>query len=412
MPSGAAASSGVLTYTLFDPAGCGFPAPRVPLLPMFTMRALGGARTGDFDLVGAGRPRRVYKRGRYALYDAYRLCGVGPDGTLLAPAYHCRTMLDPAISLGADLALYPVDRQLVPDLDALRRLVAAARRPVRAMLLTHYFGFAQPAATIKAFCDEHDIALIEDCSHALFNLRGRERLGQHGRYTIASPYKLFPCEEGGLLIPGPGRTLAPNRNRPAGLRAELRVVVSALQRSLARRRVTLGDIDEQALDGELRRVTQQPAPPAARSVAAVEGTSAMYLPSEEGLAGPAAARWLMRLCNVGDVARRRRDNYRRWVAEVRALPHCHALFPVLPDDAVPYMFPLFIDHPEPHFYRLKQLGMPIWRWDEMAVSSCRVALEYSRHVLHLPCHQALSDAELQWMIAAVSRVLQSSPLTA
>jgi len=106
------------------------------------------------------------------MFDAYRLSGVGAHGSLLAPAYHCRTMLDPAISLGASIGLYPLDEALAPDLASLRQLVRGGPQPVRALLLTHFFGFAQAAAPIRALCDEHGIALIEDCSHALFDPRG------------------------------------------------------------------------------------------------------------------------------------------------------------------------------------------------------------------------------------------------
>jgi perosamine synthetase len=401
-----AAQAATLTYKLFDPSGCGFPEPRVPLLPMLSSRGIGPSRQGEFVLVGAGRRHRGYTRGRYALYDAYRLCGVGERGALLAPAYHCRTMLDPAISLGAELLLYPVRDDLSPDLGGLARLLARARQPVRAMLLTHYFGFAQDAAEVSAFCRAHDIALIEDCSHALFNRRSAERLGQHGRYTIASPYKLFPCEEGGMLIPATGAALPGDGIARSGWKAELRVLVSALRRKLARRHSAAVDTRAEEVESELAALARVPLTRAAERTAALPGTSGMYVSSEQPLAGPRTARWLMKLCSVDHVARRRRDNYLRWRDAVTGLPHCRPLFGQLPDDSVPYMFPLLIEHPQAHFYALKRLGMPIWRWDEMAVSDCAVATHYGRHLLHLPCHQAVSEDELAWMIAAVSAVMR------
>lgn len=392
-----------LSYRLFDPTICGFPEPRVPLLPMLTPSSFGAMRAPSaFEIVGQGRRARIYTRGRYALYDAYRLAGVGGQGALLAPSYHCRTMLDPAISLGAPIALYPLLERLAPDLEALRRLVQAARVPVRAMLLTHYFGFAQDAARVEAFCAEHGIALIEDCSHALFNLRSQPRLGLHGTYTIASPYKLLPCEEGGLLFRGPGAALPSEQPRRPGLLAELRVLRSAVQRRLARHGVA--DLLGQ-LDGELEHLATVPPTPALESTARTGEPSRLYVASEQGRAAPRTANWLMKLCSIDNATRRRRQNYERWRAGVRDLPHCRPLFPQLPADCVPYMFPLLIDHPERHFHLLKRLGMPIWRWDEMAISECPVATRYSRQLLHLPCHQALSDDELAWMLAALARVM-------
>jgi hypothetical protein len=36
--------------------------------------------------------------------------------------------------------------------------------------------------------------------------------------------------------------------------------------------------------------------------------------------------------------------------------------------------------------------------------ACPTALDYRLRLLHLPCHQSLSPAQLDWMIAAVQRV--------
>ena len=93
------------------------------------------------------------------------------------------------------------------------------------------------------------------------------------------------------------------------------------------------------------------------------------------------------------------------------LPHCQALVPKLPADCVPYMFPLRIDHPEVHFFALKQLGVPVWRWDDMAVSDCPVAANYRLQLLHLPCHQELSEQQMSWMTTAVNKVMLQCPVT-
>jgi hypothetical protein len=113
-----------------------------------------------------------------------------------------------------------------------------------------------------------------------------------------------------------------------------------------------------------------------------------------------------RLSDVADIAARRRSNYRRWLAGVTALPHCRPLFPQLPDGCVPYMFPLLIDHPASHFHVLKKLGMPIGRWDDTADSNCAISSRYRDHLIHLPCHQALSERDLDWMVDVVTRVMR------
>lgn len=79
---------------------------------------------------------------------------------------------------------------------------------------------------------------------------------------------------------------------------------------------------------------------------------------------------------------------------------------------MPYMFPLYIDYPNPHFYFMKMLGVPIWRWDEMAVSDCPVASDYRTRLLHLPCHQELTNKEMEWMSIAITNVIKKIPVNA
>jgi len=105
------------------------------------------------------------------------------------------------------------------------------------------------------------------------------------------------------------------------------------------------------------------------------------------------------------IERSRRRHYGRWTEAVAGIPGCRPLVPVLPAGCIPYMFPLYIERPESHFAPLKRLGVPIWRWDSIAASACPVATDYRLHLLHLPCHQRLTDREMDWLIAAVSRVL-------
>ena len=69
------------------------------------------------------------------------------------------------------------------------------------------------------------------------------------------------------------------------------------------------------------------------------------------------------------------------------------------------MFPLVLDHPAEDFRRLKYRGVPIWRWDELAVSDCEVTQAYRRSLLQLPCHEDLRLEERTWLAEALRAVL-------
>lgn len=391
-------------FRQFDASNCKFPSPRVAILPSLGRASFGLTRSERFCSIVPGRNYLFYSRGRYALCDAYRLSGVGPDGALLVPAYHCRTMLDPAVRLGAKVILYPLDEKLVPNLASLAKLVDLSEIPVRALLLTHYFGFPQPAEAIEAFCKDRGITLVEDCSHALIRPLESSSLGKSGQLVVASPYKFYPSEDGGVLFSGNGHVELTFSQINPGIGDELRSVARGFRRCLAgadkdRLRITKVGDEIQLL----------------RSSEIVQGSeidqsgsqlSAMYDPSAEGRSGLTASSIILKVSNPDRIAELRQNNFRRWLHAVQEMPHCKPLFDDLPVSVVPYMFPLYIQYPIPHFFLLKKLGMPIWRWDDMGISDCPVATDYRMHLLHLPCHQSLTDDEMNWMIEALKLTLR------
>jgi hypothetical protein len=386
----------MLAVHRFDPSACGFPAPAVSVLPRAEWKGITlAAHKG-----GTGMERR-YARGRYALRDAYRLSGVGPDTALLVPSYHCRTMIDPAIALGAEVALYRLTPALEPDMTTLRQIVAGCARPVRALLATHFFGFPSQLGAVAALCKEHGIALIEDCSHVWMPGTVLHGMGTQGRYVVSSFYKFVPSDDGALLRANDGAPLPPD-GRQRGLGDELRGVAHILQRT---RRAALSPPKFDMLDD---LVQEGDSNCGAHWVESAASHSGSYRPEDEGIGCLRSSLWLLRHTDPLQVAERRRHRYRQWVDAMRGLPGCRPPFPVLPEHCVPYMFAIHIDSPDRPFTQLKRMGVPVWRWDEMAVSNCSTAAAYRLGLLHLPCHQQLSDADMEWMTTAVASVLSAA----
>ena len=393
-----------LELAQFDPEPCGFPKPRVSHLPDKPDISLSGKWPPE--LLGRCIPGnyRHFTRGRYALGEAYRITGVGRNGALPAPAYHCVTMLDPAIALHADILLYPLHHDLSPDLTKLDELLVAHGKPVKALLATHYFGLAKDFTELKLWCDTHRIAFIEDCSHTLFTETFQAPgTGVLGRFVAASPYKFFACADGGLLYSPDPRPLDTVTTKSAGVIQELR----GLKRTLEKYRSTgptAADIG--LIDTQLAELGTQPLVAGRELSTAYARPSPQYSAAESGTASLFGSRCIVKLSSICDNGKRRRGNYQHWADAVAELPNCHALFPDLPENSFPYMFPLHIAFPYPHFYRLKHLGVPVWRWDEMAFSDCAVAHNYRLHLLHLPCHQALTKIQMQWMITVLAKTLR------
>jgi len=397
-----------MQYQRFDPAPFGFPRPRVPLLPAPSLESFSAFKQAAAVALLDDPGAHFFSRGRYALAEAFRRCGIGPQSTVLAPAYHCRSMLDPALRLGAEVALYPLKADLHIDLDGLAKQAEQCSQPATVLLVTHYFGFPQPMQDLLAWCKDKRITLIEDCSHCLFLPSVSGDLGQLGSYCVSSPYKFFPVEDGGILwTNGRARpTSAQTRQtRQTGIADELRGVVHALKRGLSAHQTPSPAPARHAADTSDANLPAQNTDRLEDS----SGPSHQYTTSVEHHNALAISRWGMRHTKVRRLIAQRRSNYLEWVRCVAVLSHCRALHPVLPTACVPYMFPLLIDKPQAHFMALKRLGMPVWRWDDIAVSTCGVAARYRTQLLHLPCHQELTPAQMVWMTNTLTDVLQQQP---
>jgi dTDP-4-amino-4,6-dideoxygalactose transaminase len=313
-------------------------------------------------------------------------------------------MLDPALSLGGDVLLYPLQRDLSPDLAVIDSLLAQSQRPVRALLVAHFFGIPQRLESLSAWCVARGITLIEDCSHVLFCEYHRPPgTGLFGDFVASSPYKFVPSPDGGLLYSRQGHRLDDIQTRAPSVMAELRGIANAVSKARQRPHAARA-CDTTRIDAELAVIVEQPLPPS-EDLHQHASYSADYLLTNEGLGSLRYSRRVCRHADIGEIARRRRENYHRWTEALANIPRCRPLFPHLPDGCIPYMFPLYIELPNPHFFWLKRLGVPIWRWDSIAVSQCSTALDYRRHLLHLPCHQSLSETELDWMIAAITKAM-------
>lgn len=363
------------------------------MLPRFPAGVPGLGKSTRHHSGFLGGQSTSYSHGRYALTAVLRSLGVGPGKTVLIPAYHCRTMIDPVLRLGGTPVLFPLQPDLTPDWAGLDACVAASAQPV-ALLLPHFFGFPQPVEQVRAWCDKNGVAYVEDCSHALFGELGGKPVGSFGDAAIASPYKFFACEDGGLAR---GAKLGVPSPRPVPkLGDELRGVWRSMQKLL---RGAGKKLPSTVGDDEAR--------PCGVDVILDEmGISSQYDPASEARQALLWSRLIMKGSSIDQIAQARRCNYLTWLAAVSDMPGCRPQFPILPDAVVPYMFPLWLDDPARVFFRLKRAGLPIFRWDELAVSDCAVSRSARLGLIHLPCHQGVGQGEMDWMLGVLRRALQ------
>lgn len=377
--------------------GADYPEAMIPVLPP---ASCGGWVAREPVAVGSAfrNGGESFIQGRYALAEALRRAEAGPGQAVLLPAFHCRVMVESALYLGAQAEFYPVLADFRPDFAALASRLAAGGMPVVALVLTHYFGFPNALAEAADFCQRHGIALIEDCAHAFYGESNGRLLGTVGRYAIASPWKFLPVRDGGLLRDNTGGKAIQHTAQPC--LAEVKGLAAILQvwGRRVRHRSPLPDIDVAALGEQARLI-------AARSRVRTPNPGLKeFVPERVLLAALRSSRWLTTHAPHEQIARRRRDNYQQWLEGVRGLSGVQALFPSLPEGVVPYAFPLLVDAAGLGFHFLKLAGMPIWRWEDMAVTDCAISRDYRIRLLQLPCHQDVQAQELAWMIRTVQHL--------
>ena len=385
--------------------------PRLPLAPVLSGASFRGARGAVLPSVLDAGQARLVTSGRIALGLALRALGVGAGDVVLLPAYHSLSMVPPVLWLGATPRFYRVDGQARADLDDIAVQCAGAK----VLVATHYFGFPQDLAALRTLCDARGIALIEDCAHAFFGDYAGRPLGSHGDYAIASSMKFFPMYEGGALVSA-RHALDKVRLRSAGKGFETKVLLNTLEHSFRYGRLPLVKallaLPMRAKDLLWRRImARQPAAAAAGGLAPGSSDSDFsFDPRWLDKRSSLFARLLLRRVSAGRIVALRRRHYLRLQTALAGLPGCRPLHAALPDGVCPWLFPLLVDDAEGAFARIRQCGLPVVRfaetlWPGVDAARCPDSAYLSRHVLAFPCHQELSEPEVDWMCTRLAEVL-------
>jgi perosamine synthetase len=380
--------------------------PLIPLAPILSVSSFRRAQNAPVRTVLNAGEVRLVTSGRVAIALALRELGLQPGQRVLVPAYHSASMVPPVLWRGAEPSFYRVQADASVDLDDL----AARMTPdVAAVMVTHYFGFPQDMAPIRALCDARGVALIEDCAHCFIGERDGRPVGAWGDYAIASSMKFLPIYEGGALVSA-RHSLDKVVLRSAGAGFELKVALNSLERGFdygrlpaVRAALTLPLRAKGALWGLLKRRRGAAAP---RLAPDSSDSSFNFDPGWLDKRSSLFARAMLKLAAPGRIMALRRRHYARLEAAVNGLPGVRPLHPRLPDGTCPWVFPLLADDPEALFARLQARGVPLTRfgmppWPGVDAGTCANSAMLARQVLALPCHQELTESEIGWLAATL-----------
>ena len=208
--------------------------------------------------------------------------------------------------------------------------------------------------------------------------------------------------------------------QPPSRRFEAKALLNSIERGLFYRRfpgmqtaakTTLALKDAMWRGFKRLRAGSDTTPYAYRDPAASEGVNGLD-PAWLDRRISFASQQLVERLPVARIVARRRENYRRLDAALRDLADARPLFAGLPDGVVPYVFPLLVERPDRVFRRLKTDGVPLFRWERLwnddAARTDPLSARYATEIFQLPCHQELTDADLDWIIARVQAAFREA----
>ncbi len=387
-----------------------FPRALIPTHPVLSfgafMRGFGARVPSVLD----APERRLVTSGRVAIAQALRQMKIGPGDSVLVPAYHCASMIEPVVWSGATPVFYRVNPDTSVDLVD---VAAKLDTTTKVILAANYFGFPQNLSAIRAFCDSNGLLMLEDCAHCFLGEHKGKPVGSYGDYAIASTMKFFPIYEGGALVSA-RHALDDIALHSAGLGFEAKVAVNSLEESFEYRRLRLVKAVlwlpmavKDFIWGKIKARNDTP-PPSFAPGSSDGGFS--FDPAWLDKRSSYFSRLMLRLVSRRRMGARRRSNYLKMEQALAGLSGCRPLFPALPDGVFPWVFPLHTDNTQPLFTFLKNEGVPIIRfgeylWPGVDASVCPASVDLSQRIMAFSCHQELKTEELDWMISKVKEAL-------
>jgi perosamine synthetase len=347
--------------------------------------------------------------GRAAIMLGLESLGISKGDQVLVPTYHCPTMISPVTAIGAEPLFYPINDQ---GEALLQSLEFSEPWKVKAAIVPHLFGIPQNLTKVRDFCTLHQIALIEDCAHCFFGIDAIHAVGHWGDLTIASLPKFFPVPSGGVLAFPPGKMPRFELRSPALIK-EILAIVDIIETAVSFKRLR-GITSVLGAMFFIKRIIRQ-SPPITRPIIKIsDAISPDVLEFDSFLARQALERICQFVPKVSDrrrIAERRRDNYQILAEVLSGYNGFAPLFPKLPNNAVPYVFPLHVDKPDPKYHKLKNMGLPIFRWNWLWPGTPVIAGDFgpkwSSEIFQLACHQNLTNEELQCICSTVISVCSS-----
>jgi dTDP-4-amino-4,6-dideoxygalactose transaminase len=376
----------------------------LPKHPVLTWSSLRGAVPHPLKSIENLKYTALTTSGRAAIYQALCLLELPAGSSVLVPSYHCPTMVAPIFLAHLKVAYFAIQDDGLPNLSSIEETTA---EQCKAILVPHYFGFSNSLHEVRDWCDQRDIALIEDCAHCYFGQAGERTVGAWGDYATASLSKFFPVQEGGILASSKRPVEKLNLKSPT-MTAQVKGFMDVLETS-SKYNGLYGLNAGLKLIFKLKKVIKNKLPIGKENNQDMIGYCDMARIDNKLL----LSSWLIKYFFASDmIVKQRQRNYAQYENYFRSSAHARPLFYLTkkePATLAPYVFPLWVDDADRIYQVLKELNFPVFRWDKLWPDTPTMVNDagpgWSKHVLQLLCHQDLTSPEIDTIAKAITQLL-------
>jgi len=345
-------------------------------------------------------------QGRAAISLALSLEGIGTGASVLIPAFHCDALRAAVRSVGADVDCFEIGEDLQISLESVLR---AGRRTTKAVVLPHLFVVRQPPELFRALREQTNWIVIEDCAHSFFSPETGDQIGANGHYAVGSLSKFFPIGWGGVLASSERRIDL--RLARAGPYRDLKLFANAIEAAASYGGLGPFSSSVQGLLAQISKIRGY-RPTIIPADTRLEGANSRDFKEDVDLAllnrdaGRLAPAMAYRLARDGLRLARRQEVAAAIQDLISSLRPNEAPLRTTQPEFPPYVVPLILPDPKRQFARLRESGVPLYRWENSVRDVCRVADWYSTALVQLPCHESISPQQLEAVTQRILRVLE------
>ena len=300
--------------------------------------------------------------GRGAIYQLISSFPATDKKTVLIPAFHCPTVVEPVIRAGYDVAFYIIDKNLRIDKSDLLNKISDR---VLAVIIIDYFGFSEDITDIKEACANHNSFIIEDCSHSFLNANPVRLAGENGDVSIFSFWKLIPTGStgGGLRINSKEidfsteQSHIPFKNSITRIKRLFEQAVNNLDGGILKKsynfleknRVYFKKTPEQ-------KSMSEPSPDYDELYPFIINLATAKIPW--------TAYWLLNSIDLRYVVTARRKNFEIFCSQLEESVLLRKIHTSLPEIVCPWAFPVIFENRKEHDHKIRDMGVPLFTFGE------------------------------------------------